>query len=74
MVVVQGAHLEALAIGTQLTSLVLTVYQAGHSRCPLDPLMALTNLQHLEVGYGGAYPVVMLLVACPVQIATMVFC
>jgi hypothetical protein len=49
----QAAHLDALASGTQLTSLVLAVYQAAHSRCPLDPLMALTNLQHLEVMYGG---------------------
>jgi hypothetical protein len=49
----QAAHLDALASGTQLTSLVLGVYQAAHSRCPLDPLMALTNLQHLEVMYGG---------------------
>lgn len=50
----QGAHLEALASGTQLTSLELTVYQTAHSRCPLDPLLELTCLQHLEVAYGGA--------------------
>jgi hypothetical protein len=61
--------LEALATGAHLTSLVLTVYQAGHSRCPLDPLMALTNLQHLEVGYGGAHLNRMLLANCSVRVA-----
>jgi hypothetical protein len=48
----QAAHLEALSAATQLQQLSLWVYQAT-SRCLIDPLLQLSNLQHLDLAYKG---------------------
>eukprot|EP00775_Hariotina_reticulata_P011030 gene11030-11185_t len=50
----QAAHLEAVSCATQLQHLALWVYQAT-SRCLVDPLLQLTNLQHLDLTYKGIF-------------------
>ncbi|KAF8058338.1 RBP47C' [Scenedesmus sp. PABB004] len=51
----QPSHLLALAAGTQLTALALSVYQCGGSRQPLDALLELTGLRALDVSYQGIF-------------------
>lgn len=60
--VLQSAHLEALAAGSQLDSLSLSVYQASGVNLRLNPLMQLTGLKSLEVVYKGW---LLLLLAAP---------
>lgn len=50
----QAAHLETIAGATQLRHLALWVYQAT-SRCLLDPLLQLSQLQHLDLAYKGGW-------------------